>query len=142
MRSPQRLTSCTLNAGERVHSAGEALGAMYIDVAGRLKMTLKTPGGGPRTLRCISAGDQFGALTLVCEDDFPVDVVVDEKAVLLRLPKDIALQLVDQFPVFRRNLLQKIGHGAQDLIHGRRRTNSYYREPQEPDANESVQLGG
>jgi NTE family protein len=110
-----------MGAGELVHSVGQDLDAVYIVVSGRLKMTIKTPGGKQRTVRYISAGDQFGALMLVTEEDFPVDVIVDEKAVLLRLRKEIALQLFDRFPVFRRNFLRKLGHGVHDLMDRRRR---------------------
>ena len=103
-------------AGELVHSVGQDFDTVYIVVAGRLKMTLKTPEGGQRTIRYISAGDQFGALMLVCDEELPVDVSVDQKAVLLRLRKEIVLQLVEQFPVFRRNLLRKIGHGVHESM--------------------------
>jgi len=108
-------------AGEVVHSAGEELDALFIVVQGRLKMILKMPDGRQRTIRYISSGDQFGALMLVSDDDFPVDVIVEETAVLLRIQKETALQLVEQFPVFRRNLLRKIGFGVRDLMLPRHR---------------------
>jgi CRP-like cAMP-binding protein len=103
-------------AGELVHSAGAELDAMFIVVHGRLKMMLKTSDGRQRTVRYISAGDQFGALMLVSDDELPVDVIVEEAAVLLRLQKDVALQLVEQFPVFGRNLVRKIGFGVRDVL--------------------------
>ena len=90
--------------GELVHSAGAELDAMFIVVHGRLKMMLKTSDGRQRTVRYISAGDQLGVLMLVSDDAFPVDVIVEETATLIRLQKDIVLQLVEQFPVFRRDL--------------------------------------
>lgn len=107
-------------AGEIVHSAGKELDALFIVVAGRLKMMLKMPDGRQRTLRYISAGDQFGALMLVNDDDFPVDVIVEETATLLRFEKEAAWQLCEQFPVFRRNLLRKIGCGVRELVLPRR----------------------
>lgn len=107
--------------GELIHSVGDSIDAVYIVVGGRLEMTMKLPGGGQRTIRYMSAGDQFGALMLISEIDIPVDVVVDESAVLLRLQKEIVEQLVEQFPIFRRNLLRKVGFGVQDSLHWRRK---------------------
>ncbi len=108
-------------AGELVHSAGNELDAMFIVVEGRLKMILELPDGRQRTVRYITAGDQFGALMLVSDDELPVDVIVEEPAVLLRLQKDMALQLFKQFPVFRRNILRKIGFGVRDITLPRNR---------------------
>ncbi len=103
-------------ASELVHSAGDELDAMFIVVEGRLKMMLEMPDGRQRTVRYISAGDQFGALMLVSDDELPVDVIVEETAVLLRFKKETALQIVEQFPVFRRNLLRKIGFATRDVL--------------------------
>lgn len=108
-------------AGELIHSVGQSILGLSIVVSGRLEMVLRTSGGGRRTLRYLSAGDQFGAMMLVSEDEFPVDVVVDEPAVLLQLRKESAIQLVNEIPVFRRNLLRKIGMGVRDLMHSKRR---------------------
>ena len=80
-------------AGETVHLAGQTIDAIYFVVEGRLRVTLKAPDGSRRTLRYVAAGDQIGALMLVTEDDFPLDVIVDEKAVLLRLQKKLAEEL-------------------------------------------------
>jgi NTE family protein len=107
-------------AGELIHSADQDMDAVYIVVSGRLKMMVQKPDGGQRTIRYISAGDQIGALMLVSDEKIPVDVVVDETAVLLRLRQEIAERLVDQFPVFRRNLLRKIGFGVHDSLRLRR----------------------
>jgi predicted acylesterase/phospholipase RssA len=83
-------------------------------------MLAKNQSGGQRTVRYISAGDQFGALMLFSDEDIPVDIVVDEKSVLFRLQKDAAAQLMDQFPILRRNLLRKIGFAVHDSMHWRR----------------------
>ena len=106
--------------GELVHSADQKFTSLVIVVHGRLKVVLKTSDGRQRTLRYISSGDQFGAFMLVSDDEFPVDVIVEETAILLRWEKETALQLVEQFPVFRRNLLRKIGCGVRDLVLPRR----------------------
>ena len=110
-----------LAAGKPVHSAGQPIDAVYIVVEGRLEMIARSPDGRQRTIRYISAGDQFGALMLVSEEEIPVEVVVDETATLFRLPKEFAEQLADEFPIFRRNLLHKIGTGVRDSMHWRRK---------------------
>jgi predicted acylesterase/phospholipase RssA/CRP-like cAMP-binding protein len=109
------------SAGELMHSADQAVDALLMVVGGRLKVMLKMPDGRQRTIRYISPGDEFGALMLVNEDNFPVDVIADETTTLLRWKKDIALQLAAEFPVFRRNLLRKIGCGVRDLLLPRHR---------------------
>jgi CRP-like cAMP-binding protein len=108
-------------AGQLLHTAGETIDAIYIVVSGRLKMLAKNQSGGQRTVRYISAGDQFGALMLFSDEDIPVDIVVDEKSVLFRLGKDAAAQLMEQFPILRRNLLRKIGFAVHDSMHWRRK---------------------
>ena len=107
--------------GELIHAAGDELDAMFIVVQGRLKMNLQMPDGGEQTVRFITAGDQFGALMLVSDDSLPVDVIVEEAAVLLRLEKETAFRLVEQFPGFRRNLLRKIGFGVRGIMLPRQR---------------------
>jgi CRP-like cAMP-binding protein len=58
-------------AGEVLHTAGETIDAIYMVVSGRLKMLAKNQSGGQRTVRYISAGDQFGALMLFQTRIFP-----------------------------------------------------------------------
>ncbi|MGI9517318.1 MAG: patatin-like phospholipase family protein [Pirellulaceae bacterium] len=108
-------------AGDQLHTARDPLNAVYIVVEGRLKMTLEMPDGSRRTIRYIAAGDQFGALMLVSGDDIPVNVQADEASVLLRLDGQDAEKLAEQFPVFRRNLLGKVGAGFRDTLYWRRK---------------------
>ena len=107
--------------GEVVHSAADPIDAVHIVVEGRLVMTMTMPNGQKRTIRYLSAGDVFGALMLLADEEIPVDVVVDEKAVIFRLQKKMAEQLAQKFPMFRRNLLRKIGVGVRDSLQWRRK---------------------
>jgi predicted acylesterase/phospholipase RssA/CRP-like cAMP-binding protein len=104
------------NADEIIHRFGDHLDSLYLVLLGRLKMSIKTPGGKQQTLRYIAAGDQFGALMLVSDEKSPVNVVVDETAILLRFDSDAVAQLADQFPLLRRNLLRKVGGAIRDSV--------------------------
>ena len=102
--------------GDRVHSADHSVDSILIVVQGVLKVVLEKPGGRKQTLRFISAGDQFGAMMLLDDDEPPLDVFVEERAVLLRLKRESVLELAEEFPVFRRNLLRKVGCGVRELV--------------------------
>ena len=113
-----------MDEGEVVHAIGEKLDAIYVVIEGRLKMMARLPDGTQRVLRYVAAGDQFGALMLVTDKELPVDVLVDEPVTLLRIQKEFAEQLSEQFPRFRRNLLRKVGFGVWDSLMGARRKRS------------------
>ena len=102
--------------GDLIHAADQAVDALYIVVHGVLRLVLKKPDGRRKTLRYISTGDQFGALMLIGDADYPADLVVEEPAILLRMKREDVFQLVDQFPAFRRNLLRKVGCGVRELV--------------------------
>ena len=48
-------------AGQTVLRAGERMEFLYLVLKGRLKLVIKTPSQGERTIRYIAAGDQLGA---------------------------------------------------------------------------------
>ena len=89
---------------------------MWIVVQGVLKVILERPGGTQETLRYVSAGDQFGALMLAGKEEIPLDVLVEERAVLLKLHRETVIALAERFPTFRRNLVRKVGCGVRDLV--------------------------
>ena len=103
-------------AGDLVQSADRPVDSVLIVVQGVLKVILERPGGGQKTLRYISAGDQFGALILAGEEELPLDVLVEERAILLKLQREAVVALAESFPTFRRNMLRKIGCGVRDLV--------------------------
>ncbi len=104
------------DAGEIVLSVGERLNSLYLVVKGRLKLTLKTPGGEQRTVRYVSAGDQLGAISLFTGDDFPFRATVEEPAVMLRISHETAYETLDRFPNLRKNLLKQVGLGVQNAV--------------------------
>lgn len=114
-----------VEAGELIHSAGQEVRGLFLVGAGQLKLILQSPDGEQQTIRYVGAGDQFGALLLIANEGFPLNVVVEEKSVLFRFDPEDAGQFADAFPVFRRNLLRKLGLGLKDtLLKQRKRTPS------------------
>lgn len=107
-------------AGYVVHAVGQQLDAVYIVVSGRLKLLSKASDGVDRIVHYISAGDQFGTLILVSDDDeFPIEAVADQKTTLLRWPKETAKRLAEDFPRFRQNLMRRIGFDVRDSLRAR-----------------------
>ena len=103
-------------AGEIIHAAGQNLESMYLVLRGRLKMMLKTPGGRRQTIRYVAVGDQFGALILFSEENSPVDVEVDETAILMKFDREVVTQLAEKHPLMRRNLMRKLGGAVRDSL--------------------------
>jgi NTE family protein len=103
--------------GDVIFAGGQKLESFYLVASGRLRLSIVSPGGQQQTVRYVSAGDQFGALLLVTEDDdIPIRVEVDERAVLIRISKADFVAMADEFPRLRLNLLKKIGCGIRDSI--------------------------
>ena len=102
--------------GDLVQSSDRPVDSLLIVVQGVLKVILERPGGRQKTLRYVSAGDQFGALILAGEEEVPLDVLVEERAVLLKLRRETVFALAERFPTFRRNMLRKVGCGVRDLV--------------------------
>lgn len=110
--------------GKVILEPGEKLDSLYLVARGRIKLIQKSPGMPEQTIRYVSSGDQFGALMLITDDEFPLRVVVDEQAVLLKFGKQLVQDLVEELPGLRRNLLRKIGFSVRDsLLKKRKRSN-------------------
>ncbi len=103
-------------AGDVIHSEGTTIDALYLVLHGRLRMSNLMSDGAQHTIRYISSGDQFGALLLVTEEESPVSVEVDETALLARIPREIAAEFAQRFPILRRNLLRKVGLSVRDAL--------------------------
>lgn len=114
-----------LPLGATIHSAGQKIEALSIVIEGRLRVSHILPNGDHSTVRFIPPGDVFGAVMLASEeDDFQLEVTVDERATLFQIQKETARQIINRIPAFRRNLLRKIGLGVRDAVLGNRRSRS------------------
>ena len=95
--------------GDIIHRLDNTVEALLLVVTGRLKMSTVSATGVEKTVQYVGRDDQFGLLALANEEPFPIQVTAEQNAKLLRIPKDAALQLLSDLPLWGRNLLRSVG---------------------------------
>ncbi len=116
------VVSC--HEGDMVHRAEEATDALFLVVSGRLTMSAISARGAITVIRQVGRDDQFGLLTLECEEPFPIQVTAAHNTTLLRIEKDDAVRLVLELPLWRRNMMRSVGSQLIDsILKEKQRTN-------------------
>ena len=72
-------------------------------------MSLVSSTGASTVFQQIGRDDQFGLLLLEGDASFPVIVTADQNTTLLRIPREAAIRLLTELPLWRRNLFRSVG---------------------------------
>lgn len=95
--------------GEVVQRPDRPVDALYLVYAGRLRIALVLPGSHEKTFAYVSRNEQFGVLSLHQDGPAGIKVIAEQPCVLLRIPRDDALRLMRELPLWNRNLLKAVG---------------------------------
>ena len=87
-----------LGAGETVFTTGSIGDAMYVIETGSLKISRIAPMGKERIIRLLGRGEVIGEMALFDDEPRSADAVTLEETVLIRIPKQEFLQLLEEIP--------------------------------------------
>ena len=107
--------------GEVVQRPDRPVDALYLVFAGRLRTAFILPGNLEKIFSYVGRDEQFGALALNHDEPAGIKVVADQPCVLLRIPRDDALRLMRELPLWGRNLLKSLGSKLRDSVLGDKR---------------------
>jgi NTE family protein len=100
--------------GEVVQRSDRPVDALYLVYAGRLRIALVLPGRQEKTFAYVRRDEQVGVLALHQDGPAGVRVIAEQPCVLFRIPRDDALRLMRELPLWNRNLLKAIGGNLRD----------------------------
>ncbi len=106
----------SLESGEFLHHANEALASVFLIVHGRLKQSLVDLHGNVLMERFATCGSQFGVLSAVEQVPVPVDVVAVEPSAALKFDFDVFFRFTRKHDVLGLNLIRVIASGVRDVL--------------------------
>lgn len=74
--------------GEIIFREGDAGGALYLILAGKVRISREVSGMGEEALAVLKAGEAFGEMSLIDDSPRSADARVHERCRLLAIPKD------------------------------------------------------
>jgi CRP-like cAMP-binding protein len=94
-----------LSKGEQLFIKGKNPEAMYIVVYGLLKLALPSNQTNDKVLELIRAGQSVGEAMLLIEQPYPFYVEALESTLMLKIPKDAVLNIIEQSPSVAKQML-------------------------------------
>jgi NitT/TauT family transport system permease protein len=114
--------SVRLGAGERVYAAGEVADDLFVVTAGRVEHVFKREVGAREALKRIGPGGVFGwAGLLLGQTGRLATVTATEPTVLLRIPTEEMVKLLESEPVEGKAVMDRFGRMIQQGTQGLRR---------------------
>lgn len=104
--------------GEVVQRPDSPVDALHLVYAGRLSLALVLPDNTIKTFAYVGRDEQLGVLALHQDGPTGIKVIAEQPCVLFRIPRDDALRLMHELPLWNRNLLKAIGGAFRDHVFG------------------------
>ncbi|MCS6881261.1 MAG: Crp/Fnr family transcriptional regulator [Oscillochloridaceae bacterium] len=103
-------------AGTTLQLEGEPAEAMYLVVAGRVKLYRLSTGGREQVLGIVGAGGLFNAVPIFDGGPCPASAETLDDAVLAALPRQRLLELIDSHPALARALLSELAARLRHMV--------------------------
>lgn len=113
----------SFQAGDVVLHPNQLVDALYLVSAGRLRVAMVLPGGVERTISYVGRDDQVGLLALHQDEPTQIKVVAEQPTISLRIPREQALRLIHECPLWGRNLLRAVGPQVRNTVLGLKQRN-------------------
>ncbi len=107
--------------GQVLQGPDESTDALMLVVSGQLSLALVLPGGDEKTIMFFGRDDQIGLLTIIQDDPIPSRVVALQRSLVLRIPRESAIKLMHDLPLWNRNLLKSLAPKLRDAFLGEKR---------------------
>ena len=102
--------------GSAICRQGDSMPAVVALGYGSAMLALRRPDGGRRTVRFIGASECFGLATVLHNRPCPADVIALEDSLVISVPAQPLLRLLDVDPGFARSLLGELSDNYLDLL--------------------------
>jgi len=97
-------------SGTLIVQQGDNPSHLYFIVSGSVRTTRLTPGGDEATMRLLKAGDTFMDAVIFMGIPSPINAEVLEDAELLKTPREVVFERLQNDSIFARNLLRIVTH--------------------------------
>jgi predicted acylesterase/phospholipase RssA/CRP-like cAMP-binding protein len=104
-------------ANQVLYQPGQQV-ALLLVISGHLALDLVLPGGETKPVMYFGRDDQVGLLGIVQDEPMPVNVVAQQPSLLLRITAEAATRLVQEVPLWGRNMLRTLGPRVRDSLIG------------------------
>ncbi|TWT81375.1 NTE family protein RssA [Planctomycetes bacterium CA13] len=99
----------------------QPIDALYLVCTGQLVGTIAMPGGVEKSVSFATRDDQIGILAILQESDgLQAKVTADQPSILLRVPREAAVRLLEEHPLWTRNLMRILGPQMRNTLIGAR----------------------
>lgn len=95
-------------AGERLFEKGDEGDAAYIVLGGEVDVLVPT-GGGEQRVAVLGPGEIFGELAVICEQPRSTGIAARSDLEVLRLDRNVVLNLIREFPDISLELVRILG---------------------------------
>lgn len=103
-------------AGKTIQLEGDPADAMYIVVAGRVKIYRLSASGREQVMNVIGRGGHFNTVAMFDGGPCPANAEAMTDLSLLRVPREELLRLVDEHPALARALLREFTGRLRHLV--------------------------
>lgn len=109
------VTEHTFKQGDVVFAEGTAADAVYVVDRGEVEISAAPDRGGQRVVTRLGPGQSFGEMAVVEDKPRSASVAAAVDCVLLKLPRQHFLALMEQHPVLCRSLSRQISRRLRDF---------------------------
>lgn len=105
-----------LRRGATACRVGEPMPGMLVVAFGQLKLALPRADGDERVVRIVGAGESFGEAPALLDRPAPFDAAALSDAMLVVIPRQPVLRLLEQRPAVAHNLVANLAESYLSLL--------------------------
>ncbi len=105
-----------LDKGLTLFQKGDRSDGTYILVYGLIKLGIPSSHGNDKVLELIRPSQSFGEAMMFLDEPYPFYAEAVEPSLLLRLPKNALLRLIEQSPVIARQMMVGLSYRLHGFI--------------------------
>nr|WP_315486737.1 Crp/Fnr family transcriptional regulator [uncultured Undibacterium sp.] len=114
-----------LEKGLSLFQKDDTADGCFILVYGLIKLAIPASNGSDKIVELIRPGQCFGEAMMFLEEPYPFYAEALEPSLLLRLPKDALLKLLDQSPAIARQMMKGLSYRLLGFIKSVERQSSH-----------------
>ncbi|MFZ6686914.1 Crp/Fnr family transcriptional regulator [Undibacterium sp. SXout11W] len=105
-----------LDKGAMLFRKGDVADATYILVYGLVKLSIPSSQGNDKVLELIRGGQSFGEAMMFLDEPFPFYAEGLESTLLLKIPRNALLRLLDRSPLISRQMMAGLSYRLLGFI--------------------------
>jgi CRP/FNR family transcriptional regulator, dissimilatory nitrate respiration regulator len=105
-----------LNRGDVLFQQGDPCRGVFVVVHGQVKLAVTAPNGNEKVVEIISGQMSFGEAVMFLDRPFPVFAQALTDTLVLSIPREPVLALIDENPMFARRMLAGLSVRLHSLV--------------------------